>query len=193
MFVSLQIYLSTRSGSWLFNRVYRSGDPVDMCITTRCIFGLRTMLPKKLSIAVAMKDLNSRLDHAKYALQPKYPPFSAHPTINDELPNRIVSGSVIIKANVSRFTETGVEFEDGTRADDIDYVIMATGYIFGFPFLDPSIVEVRDNKVELYKYMFPPDLDHHTLAVIGCFQPLGAIMPISEMQCRAFTKVLKVY
>ena len=170
------------------NRVYPSGDPEDMCTTTR----LQTKIPKKLAEALWERELNRRFDHAKYALRPKYPPFSAQPTINDELPNRIVSGGVIIKSNVSRFTETGVEFEDGTRADDIDCVVMATGYIFGFPFLDPSIVEVRDNKVELYKYMFPPDLDHHTLAVIGCIQPDGAIMPISEMQCRVATKVFKV-
>ena len=97
-----------------------------------------------------------------------------------------------MKADVKRFTRTGVEFVDGTVEGDIDVIILATGYIFGFPFIDKSIIDVQNNKVRLFKYMYPPDLSRPTLAVIGCFQPLGAIMPLSEMQCRLFTRVLKV-
>ena len=61
---------------------------------------------------------------------------------------------------------------------------------------DNSHYNVRVNavycQVDLYKYVFPPDLSHPTLAVIGCIQPLGAIMPISEMQCRLAAGVMKV-
>ena len=71
-------------------------------------------------------------------------------------------------------------------------VVLATGYIFGFPFLDKRVVDVKENRLPFYKYMFPPDLKHNTLAVIGCIQPLGAIMPISELQCRLATRVFKV-
>lgn len=39
--------------------------------------------------------------------------------------------------------------------------------------------------------MFPPELERPTLAVIGLVQPLGAIMPISEMQARWATRVFK--
>lgn len=137
------------------------------------------------------KKLNERFDHAKYSLQPNFPPFSSHPTINDDLPNRIICGSIKIKPNVKKFTKTGVEFEDGTFEDDIDAVILATGYRFGFPFLDKSVIDVINNKVELYKSMFPPDLEKKTLACIGFIQPLGAIMPISEQQCRLFARVVK--
>ena len=54
------------------------------------------------------------------------------------------------------------------------------------------MVDVKDNKVKLFKYMFPPQLARQTLAVIGCFQPLGAIMPVCEQQCRLETRVFKV-
>ena len=111
--------------------------------------------------------------------------------MNDDLPNRIISGSVIVKPDIKNFTENGVVFEDGTKAQ-IDVLYMATGYIFGFPFLDKSVLEVKENKVNLYKWMFPPDLEKQTLCCIGCIQPLGAIMPIAENQCRLFTRVLKV-
>jgi dimethylaniline monooxygenase (N-oxide forming) len=138
------------------------------------------------------KKANERFDHAKFSLQPNHSPLAQHPTVNDDLPNRIISGSVVVKPNVKKFTKTGVEFEDGTFEDDIDVVFLATGYKFGFPFLDKSVLEVDNNKVELYKNMFPPDLGKHTLACIGFIQPLGAIMPISEQQSRLFARVIKV-
>ncbi len=44
---------------------------------------------------------------------------------------------------VDRFTANGVEFDDGSVEDDIDVVIFATGYKFGYPFLPGGVVEVR--------------------------------------------------
>ena len=148
-------------------------------------------LPPKLAIKQVENQLNKRFDHTLYSLRPKHPPLSQHPTLNDDLPNRIISGSVIVKPNIKTFTQNGVVFEDGTTAE-VDVAFMATGYIFGFPFLDKSVLEVKDNEVNLYKWMFPPDLEKPTLCVIGCIQPLGALMPISENQSRLFTRVLKV-
>jgi dimethylaniline monooxygenase (N-oxide forming) len=139
-----------------------------------------------------IKRLNKRFDHAKFSLQPNHSPMAQIPTVNDDLPNRIISGSVIVKPNVKKLTKTGVEFEDGTFEDDIDVVFLATGYRFGFPFMGKSILEVDNNKVELYKNMFPPDLEKHTLACIGLIQPLGAFMPILEQQSRLFARVLRV-
>lgn len=41
----------------------------------------------------------------------------------------------------------------------VDSVIMATGYSFSFPQLEGGqLVPVRDNRILLYKLMFPPDL-----------------------------------
>ena len=71
-------------------------------------------------------------------------------------------------------------------------VIFATGYVFSFPFLDKRVVDVHNNRLPFYKYMFPPDLKHGTLAVIGCVKPNGAFMPISEIQCRLAARVFNV-
>ena len=139
------------------------------------------------------KKMNYRFDHKKYSIEPSYGPFAAHPTVNDELPNKLVAGTVKVKADIAEFKETSVKFVDGTVEEDIDAVVLATGYVFGFPFMDKSVVEVQDNKVKLFKYIFPPQLEQNTLAIIGCFQPLGAIMPISEQQCRLATRVFKVW
>lgn len=94
----------------------------------------------------------------------------------------------MVKPNVQEFTETSAIFEDGTR-EDIDAVVFATGYSFSFPFLEGF--KVVENQIPLYKYVFPPDLEKPTLAFIGLIQPLGAIMPISELQCRWATRVFK--
>jgi dimethylaniline monooxygenase (N-oxide forming) len=158
---------------------------------TRLNTKLLMNFPNMIS-SLAEKKLDKKFDHEKYCLKPKQSVLSAHPTMNDELPNRIISGGVIVKANVAEFTETGAIFEDGTTNDNLDAVVLATGYIFGFPFIDKSVIEVKANKVNLYKYMFPPDLQKHTMAIIGCLQPLAAIMPMCEMQCRLATRVFKV-
>lgn len=102
---------------------------------------------------------------------------------------RIICGAIKAKANIARLGEHDIEFTDGTVEKDIDAVVYCTGYKFGFAFLDPSIVEVKDNRCDLYKYVFPPHLKHPTLAMVGFIQPVGAIMPISEMQARWITRV----
>ena len=68
-------------------------------------------------------------------------------------------------------------------------MIFYTGYKIGFKFIDQSILSVSYNKVELYKYVFSPNLAKPTLAVFGCVQPLGAIFPLSELQARWAVRV----
>lgn len=69
--------------------------------------------------------------------------------------------------------------------------MFATGYKFSFPFLASDVIPVSQNKASLYKNVFPPELDHPTLAVIGLVQPLGSTLPISEMQARWAVRVFK--
>ena len=62
-----------------------------------------------------------------------------------------------------------------------------------FPFIKHDAFRgLSENEVNLYKYMFAPDLLPQTLAVIGCVDPLGPNPPVMEMQCRVAVKVFKV-
>ncbi|XP_059157696.1 flavin-containing monooxygenase 5-like isoform X2 [Physella acuta] len=185
-----QVFLSTRRGTWILNRVADQGYPVDMLFSRRPLMKLVEMFPGLISKYQERK-INQKIDHSLYSLRPEHGIFQQHPFVNDDMPNRIICGSIKIKADVKCFTETGVEFVDGTSEDNIDVVLLATGYTFGFPFIDKEVIEVKDNRVQLYKQMYPPELEKKSLAIIGCFQPLGAIMPISEMQCRLATRVIK--
>ncbi|XP_010179964.1 PREDICTED: dimethylaniline monooxygenase [N-oxide-forming] 5, partial [Mesitornis unicolor] len=184
-----QVFLSTRRGAWIFNRVGDQGYPIDIVFTTRIKAFLQKVLSPSVVNNFAERQLNARFNHSHYGLKPKHRVFDQHPTVNDDLPNRIISGRVLVKPNVQEFTETSAIFEDGTR-EDIDAVVFATGYSFSFPFLE-GCVKVVENQIPLYKFMFPPDLEKPTLAFIGLIQPLGAIMPISELQCRWATRVFK--
>jgi len=47
--------------------------------------------------------------------------------VNDDLPSRILSGSVQVRPGIARLTPTGVEFTDGSFVDDVAAVICATG------------------------------------------------------------------
>ena len=168
------------------------GVPFDYAFIRRFIYDLRKWIPRRLVNYLVERKLNARFDHSLYGLKPEHRFDAQHVKVNDDLPNRIASGSIVIKPNVRRITKTGAEFDDGTTEDNIDVIIYATGFDFGFPYIEHPSFDVKKNEVNLYKYVFPPDIRPGTIAVLGCIQPLGAIMPISELQCRWAVRVFKV-
>lgn len=175
-----QVFLSTRRGSWVTHRVGDNGVPVDYLYIRHFLFEIRNLIPRNLLNSWAERKMNQRFDHKLYGLEPKHRFDSQHVMINDELPNRIASGALSIRPNIRRITKTAVEFEDGTVEKDVDAILYATGYEFGFPFVEHKALEVKKNQVNLFKYVFPPSVQPTSLAVIGCIQPLGAIMPIDR-------------
>ncbi|KAL1022479.1 hypothetical protein UPYG_G00028270 [Umbra pygmaea] len=189
--VCKQVFLSTRRGAWILNRVGTQGLPNDMNYNRRLLQIMFSMLPHSLVCRLGENQINQRFNHNIYSLKPKHRLRSQHPTVNDELPNRILSGTVMVKPNIKRLQGSSVVFDDGTVEDNIDLVVFATGYNFSFPFMPSQVLPVSRNKANLYKYVFPPGIERPTLAVIGLVQPLGAIMPISEIQTRWATRVFK--
>lgn len=182
-----KVYLSTRRGAWVLSRLGKDGMPGDQAHITRFL----NMFPRSFIEQDVMKKVNARFNHANFGLAPKHSIFGQHPMVNDDLPHRIVTGALTVKPNVTRFTQTGVVFEDGTREENLDAVIFCTGYKIGFGFIDKSIISVSDNNVMLYKYVFPPQLSKPTIAVLGCVQPWGAINPLAELQARWATMVFR--
>ncbi|CAD5228927.1 unnamed protein product [Bursaphelenchus okinawaensis] len=186
--VAKKVYLSTRSGSWIMNRVWDYGEPSDLALLNRFTFWAKGLAPQWLQNTVMESKVNRRFDHGRFGVKPNHRFLQAHVTVNDELPNRLISGTVVIKPNISKFTESGVIFEDNTVVENVDTVILATGYSFNFDLIeDGRLIKVENNRVLLYQLMFPPQLaPNNSLAIIGLIQPTGSIMPISEMQCRVF-------
>ncbi|XP_054156728.1 flavin-containing monooxygenase 5-like [Oppia nitens] len=189
--VAAQTYLSTRRGTWVVYRVGPNGKPVDTVVSRRINNFLLNLLPYNMKCNLMENKLNKVVDHNDYQLKPKHRVLAQHIMINDTLPNRILSGTVIVKGDIERFTETGIIFEGDTEETPCDAVVLATGYHVSFPFISQELIPTDGNRIELYKYAFAPKLSHpKTLAFIGLIQPIGAIMPIAELQCRWFALLM---
>ena len=97
----------------------------------------------------------------------------------------IAQGNVeVIPGLVGYQGGTKVEFQ-GDRVEDIDAIILCTGFESRLPFLEVPKLDGRT----LYKNVFIPE--ESTLAFIGFARPnIGAMPPIAEMQARWFAGVL---
>ncbi|XP_062989528.1 flavin-containing monooxygenase 3 [Elgaria multicarinata webbii] len=187
-----QVYLSSRSGSWVMPRVWEQGYPWDMLIVTRFETFLKNALPTAISDWLYVKKMNRWFKHENYGVMPVNRTLRKEPVFNDELPSRIMYGTVVVKPNIKEFTETSAIFEDGTMQESLDHIIFATGYSYAYPFVDDeSIIKCRNNNVTLYKSILPPELEKPTMAVIGLVQSLGAAIPTAELQARWFIRVYK--
>ncbi|TMS35821.1 hypothetical protein L596_003135 [Steinernema carpocapsae] len=191
--VAEQVYLSTRRGAWVKPKLGRSGSPTDVLSKSRFNHYKSLLIPTLLKNFLLENELSERMDHKAYGLLPDHHVLSAHPTISEELPGKLASGQIIVKPHLEGFEGKRVEFEDRSVVDNVDAVILCTGYSFDFQILeDRKLVSVfPENDAHLYKYMFPTKLsDHNTLAMIGYVQPLGSLFPVAEMQSRVYYSVL---
>ncbi len=111
--------------------------------------------------------------------KPDHAVLHAHPTVSQDLLNRLGHGDITVRPTIDRFEGSKVFFTDG-GSGEYDVVVYCTGYKVSFPFLDEGIVNVEDNHVELYRRVVHPD--HPGLYFLGLIQPLGAIMPLAEAQ-----------
>ncbi|XP_031198222.1 dimethylaniline monooxygenase [N-oxide-forming] 5-like [Mastomys coucha] len=185
--VAEQVFLSTRRGSWIWNRVWDHGNPMDATLFTRYNRAVQKICPRYLINRQMEKKLNARFNHANYGLLPQQRILDERTVVSDDLPNLIIIGKVKVKPNIKAFTSTSAIFEDGTE-ENIDVVIFATGYTLSFPFLSDDS-GILDSQYSMFKYVFPPELEKPTLAFIGILQPMGAIIPTSEIQSRWVTHV----
>jgi len=125
--VICQVYLSTRNGTWCLPRVWDNGLPLDAAVFTRFVNLLVRLLPSSFVSSQFQRATNARFDHALYGLQPSHDITASSVVVNDDLPSRIISGSVQVRPGIARLTSSGVQFTDGTHVDDIAAVICATG------------------------------------------------------------------
>ncbi|XP_035217738.1 flavin-containing monooxygenase 5-like isoform X2 [Stegodyphus dumicola] len=188
--VAKKVYLSSRRGAWVLPRVGPKGHPFDAVFVRRYVILMQKFLPYSLVCYYSEKQINERFNHALYNLKPKHRIWSQHPTVSDTLPIKLLSGTVVTRGAIKRITKTGVIFQGEEEETEVDAIVLATGYKIQFPFLDDDTLRVVDNKVQLYKFIYPPHLPHPTLAILGLIQPSGPGFPVGEMQCRWTARVM---
>jgi dimethylaniline monooxygenase (N-oxide forming) len=112
----------------------------------------------------------------------------AHPTVSSDLLPRIGHGRIKPKPNIARIDGGTVHFVDGTSAE-VDTIVWCTGYRITVPFLSPDVMSTEGNRVPLFRRVVHPG--RPGLYFIGLVQPLGAIMPIAELQSEWIADVLE--
>jgi hypothetical protein len=111
--------------------------------------------------------------------EPDHAVLHAHPTVSQDLLNRLGHGDIKVRPNLDRFEGSKVFFTDG-GSGEYDVVVYCTGYRVSFPFFTEEVLRAEDNHVDLYRRVVHPD--HPGLYFVGLIQPLGAIMPLAEAQ-----------
>ncbi|KFU91204.1 Dimethylaniline monooxygenase [N-oxide-forming] 1, partial [Chaetura pelagica] len=189
--VATKVTISTSRGAWVLSRVFDHGYPWDMVFNTRLMSLVRNSLPGLLSRGLVNYKVNQRFNHENYGLQPEKSCLVREPVLNDDLPSYILTGRITIKPGVKEFKDTSVVYHNCPEEEPVDIVVFCTGYNVSFPFLEEEVVKVENKHASLYKYVFPTHLQRPTLAILGLIRPLGAIMPVTEMQARWVTHVFK--
>jgi hypothetical protein len=128
-------------------------------------------------------------DLARYGLpKPDHKLFHAHPTISSDILTRLSHGKVLPKPNIDQLDGDGVFFTDGSW-ERIDRIIYCTGYKVTFPFFRPELLNAADNELPLFQRVFHPQ--YPDLFFLGLLQPLGAIMPLAELQSHWIAQYLQ--
>jgi len=172
--VAARTLLAVRRGAHIVPK-YLFGVPTDHLTLMR----LGTRAPLRLQrSAVALLVRAAQGDVTKYGLpKPDHPMLCAPPTVSDSLLSRLGHGDIVVKPAIDRFGRDRVHFTDGS-AEQVDTVIYCTGYKISFPFLDEAVTGA--GLLPLYHRVVPPKLPG--LYFIGLVQPVGATMPIAEIQ-----------
>lgn len=185
-----KLFLATKHGSYTLNRIVFSGYPYDARVLTRA----SQHIPLKLKNAATRYLCNRTVDHSNVGLEPLPVGSCEHsliPIINDEIGQRISTGHIVVKPEITSVKGNCVIFADGSVADDISSIILCTGYKRHFSFLEEENVFSfgKDGKsIPLYKYIIPVE---HTgkIAFIGTTAVQGSVFPTYEMQARYAVEV----
>jgi dimethylaniline monooxygenase (N-oxide forming) len=172
-FVARDVYLAARRGAWVIPK-YILGRPMDSMQASAWIpFAIRRRAQEAL-LRLVVGDME------RYGLpKPDHRFLEAHPTVSDDVLSRLAHGEIAPKPNIAELTERTVRFADGSEVD-ADVVVYCTGYRVTFPFLDPALISAPDNDLPLFRRVFHPDVGG--IYFIGLLQPIGAIMPLAELQ-----------
>ncbi len=134
------------------------------------------------SVHDAAAKLNARVS-APYGV------WGTYGTKNFSLPEAVAHHGCVVVGGISAIENDGcsIRFADGESLQDIDAIVLCTGYQSRLPFL-PEPLRAQDPRA-LYKHMFHPRFAD-TLAWIGFARPgFGSQFPIMELQARYFALI----
>jgi dimethylaniline monooxygenase (N-oxide forming) len=183
----------------------------DVCVTSpRCVLVARSgvMVLPKLMFGHAFTDLSAKIqrpwiprsvrrritrflawlahgDTTKLGF--KAPDVLTHVTSNATVVTDIAYRRIEVKHGIERIDGQRIEFVDGT-AEDFDVLIAATGYEIDLDFIDPHVLTVENNTLDLYMRMVVPNAPG--IYFMGFFNTDTALNMVFEHQVRWIREVL---
>jgi len=101
---------------------------------------------------------------------PDHDLLTSHPIMNTQVLHYLAHGDLIAKPDVARLTATGAVFADGSE-EQLDVILLATGYQYLLPFLDPALLTWKHGHPQLYLNVFARE--HDSLYVLGLIEFAG--------------------
>jgi hypothetical protein len=159
-----QVDISVRRG-YYFVPKYVFGKPADT-------LGSKAWMPRWLKQkidSVVLKWFTG--DPTRYGFpKPAYKMYESHPIVNSLILYHLGHGDVKVKADIARFEGRTVHFKDGTQ-QDYDLLLLATGYLLHYPFIDRAHLNWQGMAPQLYLNIFTPQ--YKRLAVLGMLEASG--------------------
>ena len=120
-----QVYLSTRRGAYIVKRLTPgTTKPFDHQLTRAERF-----VNKYFHRSLMRGWVNDVYDFARLGLQPTgIFGVQQFVVINDDLPDKIITGHVIVKGELKELRETSVVFDGEDVLENIDAVVFCTGF-----------------------------------------------------------------
>lgn len=153
-------FLSVRRG-YRFIPKHVAGVPTDALLAGK------VMPPRGVSIPTDQTKFLDALvgDLTRYGLPaPDHELLASHPILNTQVLHHLAHGGLAARRDLVSFDGDGAVFADGSR-DNVDLVLLATGYKYALPFLAPDLMPWRSGRPSLYLNMF--SRTHDGLSVLG--------------------------
>jgi dimethylaniline monooxygenase (N-oxide forming) len=188
--VARRVYLSMSPRTWFVPR-YILSRPYDFLLTrlaTQLPIALQNRFFRSLVLgAYRRAGVTVKRLRASGVTLPRFDLYRARFTpCNPELLQQIAAGAILGKPPVAGLAPHTVVFADGSRVT-ADTLLCCTGYQLEYPFLAPSLLEIRQGRIDLYHHIFPPRLPN--LAFVGLVSVAGSHPPVAEMQARWVAQV----
>jgi hypothetical protein len=158
------VEMSVRRGYYFVPR-YLFGRPSDTLNQGR-------PLPARLKQAIDSRVLRAFTgDPVRFGFpKPDYRIYESHPIVNTLVLNHLGQGDLRIRADIDRFDGSTVHFRDGSSGD-YDLVLLATGYLLDYPFVDREHLNWTGAAPQLFLNIFPPSFNG--LFVCGMIEASG--------------------
>jgi hypothetical protein len=177
---------SSRRGYWYAPK-YLFGRPTDqvnaMAVAARLPIRARQWMGKRM-LRLAVGDLT------RFGLPaPDHRLYETHPIVNSQLLYYLGHGRVTPVPEIARFHPDGVELVDGATIQP-DLVVLATGYLPRFDFLDPELLGLDESgRPRLALQVFGR---HPTLAVAGLLQADAGVLGLFHWQAVMIARWLQL-